>query len=83
MKYVPVERIEGIFSVRRKPAHFCHPARTSTIGSALILQNLFQTNAIKEFYEENEAEDQSGVNRLIWVTKKGIFYYFFIYLLPR
>ena len=37
---------------------------------------LWQTNAIKEFYEENEAEDQSGVNRLIWVTKKGIFYHF-------
>ena len=71
-KYSPHERIESIFCVRRKPVHFCHPTCTSTIGSVLILQYLLQTNAIKEFYEENEAEDQSGVNRLIWVTKKGM-----------
>ena len=33
---------------------------------------LWQTNAIKDFYEDHEAEDQSGVNRLIWVTKNGM-----------
>ena len=73
------KELKAFFCVRRKPANFCLPKCTSTIGSVLILQYLLQTNAIKEFYEENEAEDQSGVNRLIWVTKKGIFFIFYFF----
>ena len=42
---------------------------------------MLETNAIKEFYEENEAEDQSGVNRLIWVTKKGMPATVFIFII--
>ena len=31
-----------------------------------------QTNAIKEFYEDNETADMTNVDRLIWVTKYGM-----------
>ena len=31
-----------------------------------------QTNAIKEFYENTDAEDMTQVDRLLWFTKFGL-----------
>ena len=62
--------------VKKFPPWNLSPLFTSILQSdqSLYICNIFlwQTNAIKDFYEDHEAEDQSGVNRLIWVTKNGM-----------